>query len=58
MGHADLKTTEVYLRTAGIDLKAAHRKSHPREKEREENIKPALERIRPPYERKPRPCEP
>lgn len=53
MGHADLKTTEGYLRTLGIDLKAAHKKSHPREKEREEHVKPALERIRPLYERKP-----
>ena len=60
MGHADLKTTEGYLRTLGIDLKAAHKKSHPREKEREESatVKPALERIRPPYERKPRPVTP
>lgn len=54
LGHADLKTTEIYLRTAGVDLKAAHTKSHPREKEREEeNVKPELERIRPRYERKP-----
>jgi integrase/recombinase XerD len=60
LGHAALKTTEIYLRTVGVDLKAAHKKSHPREKEREENttIKPALERIRPAYVRKPRPCEP
>jgi integrase/recombinase XerD len=55
LGHRDLKTTEVYLRRAGVDLKAAHKKSHPREKEREEeSVKPALERIRPRYERKPR----
>lgn len=59
LGHADLKTTEIYLRTIGVDLKAAHQKSHPREKEREESasIKPALERIRPPYVRKQKPCE-
>jgi integrase/recombinase XerD len=60
LGHADLKITEVYLRSVGIDLKAAHKKSHPREKEREESaiVKPTLERIRPPYVRKPKPCEP
>ena len=58
LGHADLKTTELYLRSVGVDLKAAHTKSHPREKEREENVKPALERIRPVYVRKPKPCEP
>lgn len=59
LGHADLKTTEIYLRTVGVDLKAAHTKSHPREKEREESAtaKPALERIRPPYVRKQKPCE-
>jgi len=53
LGHADLKTTEIYLRSVGIDLKAAHKKSHPREKEREVIVKPELERIRPRYERKP-----
>jgi integrase/recombinase XerD len=58
MGHADLKTTEIYLRMAGTDLKANHKKSHPREKEREESVKPALERIRPAYERKPERPEP
>lgn len=60
LGHADLKITTVYLRTVGIDLKAAHQKSHPREKEREESaaIKPTLERIRPVYVRKQKPCEP
>lgn len=54
MGHASLKITSEYLRSVGIDLKATHRKSHPREKEREENVKPALERIRPTYVRKPK----
>jgi len=60
LGHTTLKITEVYLRSVGIDLKAAHKKSHPREKEREESasIKPTLERIRPPYVRKLKPCEP
>ena len=60
LGHAALRTTEVYLRTVGVDLKAAHKKSHPREQEREESatIKPALERIRPVYVYKPKPCEP
>jgi integrase/recombinase XerD len=55
LGHANLTTTQTYLRALGIDLKAAHAKSHPREKEREETAKPALERIRPAYERKPKP---
>jgi integrase/recombinase XerD len=58
LGHADLNTTEIYLRSLGVDLKANHKKSHPREKEREESVKPALERIRPIYVRKQKPCEP
>jgi integrase/recombinase XerD len=57
LGHAVLKATEVYLRALGIDLKAAHKKSHPREKEREENAsaKPALERIMPHDEHRAKP---
>jgi integrase/recombinase XerD len=54
LGHADLKTTQVYLRSAGVDLKSAHKKSHPREREREDGtMKPALERTRPQRERRP-----
>jgi integrase/recombinase XerD len=54
LGHSDLDTTRIYLRTAGVDVKSAHKKTHPREKDREEKIaaKPELERIRPKYERK------
>jgi integrase/recombinase XerD len=56
MGHADLSTTGIYLRTAGVDVKKAHKMSHPREKEKEEKSigKPVMERIRPPYASKPR----
>ncbi len=52
LGHSDLNVTQVYLRSAGIDVKIAHQKTHPRERERETTAKPALERIRPEYERK------
>jgi integrase/recombinase XerD len=57
LGHAVLKATEVYLRALGIDLKAAHKKSHPREKERDEDAaaKPVLERIMPHDERTAKP---
>ena len=54
LGHSDLKTTEIYLKSAGVDVKSAHKKSHPREKEREENsAKPEIERMRPRRESKP-----
>lgn len=55
LGHSDMKTTEVYLRSAGVDLKAAHKKTHPREKEKDESssLTPRMERIRPKYEHKP-----
>jgi integrase/recombinase XerD len=54
LGHSELKTTQVYLRNAGVDVKAAHKKSHPREREREETgtMKPVIERIRPERERR------
>ena len=52
LGHSDLSVTQVYLRSAGVDLKSAHKKTHPREKEREDTTKPVMERIRPEYERK------
>lgn len=41
LGHMDLRTTHVYLRTLISDLKAVHKKTHPREKDR---IKRGLER--------------
>lgn len=53
LGHSDLGVTQVYLRTAGVDVKSAHQKSHPREKEESSSVKPRLERIRPKYEHKP-----
>lgn len=58
LGHAVLKATEVYLRALGVDVKAAHKKSHPREKEREEDAaaKPVLERIMPHDEHRAKPA--
>lgn len=31
LGHAHLSTTEIYIRSLGLDIKRAHRKTHPRE---------------------------
>jgi integrase/recombinase XerD len=46
LGHAQLRTTQCYIRTLGLDLKAAHNKSHPRERDKEDRstIKAAIER--------------
>lgn len=54
LGHAELKTTEIYVRALGIDLKKAHKKTHPRERDKEERstIKPRIERVRPQREPK------
>ena len=54
LGHADLKTTQGYIRALGLDVKKAHQKSHPREKDKlsQGSVKPKLTRFRPGYERK------
>ncbi len=52
LGHESLKTTQVYLRMAGIDLKKVHKKTHPREQDREKIHKPTIKRKRPKYEYK------
>jgi integrase/recombinase XerD len=54
MGHVDLQTTQGYVRTLVIDVKAMHTKSHPREKDTEDRhtVKPKLERMIAQNERK------
>jgi integrase/recombinase XerD len=54
MGHSDIKTTQGYLRSLGVDIKAVHKKTHPREKDKEDRktAKPKIERVKGPYERK------
>jgi integrase/recombinase XerD len=54
LGHADLATTQQYIRALGLDIKAVHQKTHPREKDKaaKETIKPQIERIKGRYERK------
>jgi integrase/recombinase XerD len=51
LGHRDLKTTQGYIKGFSVDLKKAHKKSHPREKDKisRESIKPKIKRMRPEY---------
>lgn len=37
LGHASIETTQVYTRVTITDLKAAHRRFHPREQDTEED---------------------
>ncbi len=54
MGHAYLRTTQIYIRLAGVDVKKDHKKTHPREQDKEgtEITKPKITRKRPKYEYK------
>jgi len=54
LGHADIKTTQVYIRSLGIDVKSAHKKTHPRERDKQGvgTIKPGIERKTPQHEPK------
>jgi integrase/recombinase XerD len=51
LGHACLATTQQYIRSLGLDLKKAHVKSHPREKDKVKQgaVKPNIKRIREKY---------
>lgn len=53
LGHRDLKTTGQYIRSLGLDIKAVHQKSHPRERDKidKARIKPAIGMKRGRYER-------
>lgn len=54
LGHANLSTTQIYIRALQLDLKKAHRTSHPREKDKvqQRDIKPKIERLREKYARR------
>jgi integrase/recombinase XerD len=53
LGHVDLKTTEQYIRSLGLDIKAVHQKTHPRERDKasKEAVRPDIAMVRGPYER-------
>jgi integrase/recombinase XerD len=38
LGHADISTTQVYTRLLPLDLVKAHKKTHPRERQRKTNV--------------------
>ncbi len=48
MGHEDLRTTQEYTRRLISNVKAVHKKTHPRERDKQDrkSIKPKLERIK------------
>jgi len=54
LGHVCLVTTQEYIRALGLDLKKAHAKSHPREKDKvkSSSVKPRIKRIREKYARR------
>ena len=52
MGHANLRTTQDYIKRAGVDIKKIHHKTHPREQDKATDIKSKITRKKPKYERK------
>lgn len=54
MGHSDIKTTQVYIRSLGLDIKKEHQKTHPRERDKEniQSSRPRIERVKGHYERR------
>ena len=53
LGHVDLKTTGQYIRSLGLDIKAVHQKTHPRERDKaaKESVRPDIAMVRGHYER-------
>ncbi len=49
LGHVYAKTTQIYIRSLGLDIKKVHKKTHPREKDKESSktIEANIERILP-----------
>ena len=53
LGHVDLNTTQQYIRTLGLDIKAEHQRTHPRERDKaaKEAVRPDIAMVRGHYER-------
>jgi len=53
LGHVDLKTTQQYIRSLGLDIKAVHQRTHPgeRDKAAKETARPDIAMVRGHYER-------
>ncbi|WP_320043627.1 tyrosine-type recombinase/integrase [uncultured Desulfobacter sp.] len=51
LGHVDIRTTQVYIRSLGLDIKKEHRKTHPREKDKENIANPRIKGIMDHHER-------
>lgn len=53
LGHADLRTTQQYIRALGLSIKAVHQKTHPRERDKMKkgSAKAKPTKIRGSYER-------
>lgn len=53
LGHADLRTTQQYIRALGLNIKAVHQKTHPRERDKikKGSAKAKPTKIRGSYER-------
>ncbi|WP_320042313.1 tyrosine-type recombinase/integrase [uncultured Desulfobacter sp.] len=54
LGHSDIKTTQVYIRSLGLDIKKEHSKTHPRKRDKEtlRSSRPRIEMVRGHYERR------
>jgi integrase/recombinase XerD len=53
LGHVDLNTTQQYIRSLGLSIKAVHQKTHPRERDKtvKEAVRPDIAMVRGHYGR-------
>ena len=51
LGHSGLAITQIYTRVAGNEVKKTHTQSHPREKDKPDDPRPAITSTKGPYAR-------